>query len=276
LNQLKILRIDGLAAVNKNARLSEFLGNAFRGSFGQALVRLFCKQKSPNCKECPCDSDCVYFRVFKVGELEAHEGGTIPNPYSLKVPYLERHDYSADKELPFSFLLYGSAADFADEVTAAICSMFQGKLSALTLHSISKSELVWSDEGEITPVNTLKLHIISPMQIMREKSPVAEPDFDVFIQTLFQRIAAIMDHFGEAELILPYNITHKIPLIETNFIVRAVAINQGNFSIKGILGDITFIGDLSRHMPYINLCTMLHVGKMTTRGCGEYVCEVIG
>jgi len=42
---------------------------------------------------------------------------------------------------------------------------------------------------------------------MQKKSPVIEPGFSFFIDSLFRRISSIIDIYGEEEFIIPYHIT---------------------------------------------------------------------
>jgi len=276
LNRLKILRIDCVAEITTDIYLSEFLGNAFRGAFGRALVRLFCKKVSPDCKECEYRTDCAYGQVFKIGELSSNENGALPNPYSVKVRYNGLRQHQSGEQFPFTFLLFGSAIDFADDVCAAICCMFKEKLADMTLLGLQKTELTWQDTStDACPtVSALTLDFITPTQIMLEKKHVTELTFESFLKTLLQRISTVTDSYGETNFILPYSLSSRIPHITTTCDLRSVEINQGEFSIKGFLGTVRFSGDLTKYMPYIALGSMLHIGKMTTRGCGEYLCEI--
>ncbi|MDR0221894.1 MAG: CRISPR system precrRNA processing endoribonuclease RAMP protein Cas6, partial [Lachnospiraceae bacterium] len=42
----------------------------------------------------------------------------------------------------------------------------------------------------------------------------------------------------------------------------------------GFVGTVSYFGDVTRYLPYIDLGSQIHIGKKTTRACGEYVFEI--
>ena len=42
---------------------------------------------------------------------------------------------------------------------------------------------------------------------------------------------------------------------------------------NGIVGSVRYKGDITKYLPYIDLGSQIHIGKKTTRGCGEYEFE---
>jgi hypothetical protein len=75
--------------------------------------------------------------------------------------------------------------------------------------------------------------------------------------------------------VLPYALLNRKPYVTAVFDLKKVAIEQEKQpQVSGFLGRGTYTGDITRYMPYIDLGTQLHAGKLTTRGCGAYRYEM--
>ena len=97
-----------------------------------------------------------------------------------------------------------------------------------------------------------------------------EPDFAVLMDSLLGRIAAICDHYGPSEFVIPYALVAKKPYVNAKYDLKRVQINSNSQPVNGFVGKVTFFGDVTRYLPYIDLGSQLHIGKKTTRSCGEY------
>jgi hypothetical protein len=60
----------------------------------------------------------------------------------------------------------------------------------------------------------------------------------------------------------------NIPIWYTSFVKYYLT----QFEIVDIQcgGEVTYKRYVTRHLPYFDLESQLHIGKKTTRGCGEY------
>ena len=106
------------------------------------------------------------------------------------------------------------------------------------------------------------------------KQPVLNPDFATFVDRLFWRISAICDNYGESEFVVPYSLIARKPLVRAEYSLEQVSINSNNQPINGFIGKVSYSGDIVRYLPYIDLGSQMHIGKKTTRSCGEYTFEV--
>ena len=276
INTLRIARFDMVAEFTEETVLSSFIGNTFRGAFGEAIVRNFCKKSNPDCDDCRHCQDCAYFRVYKTAENLHGIKGTTPNPFVLKLPYTARkRTYAAGEALPFSILLFGSAVRFADDVHTAITDLYHGKLSTLRQRSCEKTNITWSDRGKTVPVDSLRIRFTTPTRITQTQEESAPDRFFLpFTNALFARISLILDLYGESDFVLPCKLIYRKPKVISRCDFHNEIIKQKEFSFDGITGTVVMNGDLTKYMPYIALGQMLHVGKMTTRGCGAYECSV--
>jgi len=298
MNTLSLVRIDFTAEVTKDVLLPGYLGNTLRGGLGKALVRLFCSTNDPRCESCQQRESCVYPNVFKTPE---HFKGypTAPNPYIIKIPKTAQRSFSPGGSLDFSIVLFGSAASYSEQVITAVKAMLghegDWKLGGLrlvqavdgyfgdTLFADDKliklpEPRIWSDEGRdrIPAHSSIGITFLTPVQIHEDKALVNHPNFDQFINSLFLRIASIIDLYGDGDFVLPYMMVARKPRIEADFALTKVSVKQQDMSADGILGRLVYTGDLTRYMPYIDLGTQLHVGKLNTSGFGEYEFERLG
>jgi hypothetical protein len=242
---------------NRDTRLSEFVGNTIRGALGRSLHDNF---------------QNVYDAVFKVTSTES-----VPNPYVISVSYPSKRTYHTGETLEFSITLFGVACVYSEEITRAVELMNNDKLANTEL---TKAEYVyaseWSDSGaeSIPYCDTLTLNFVTPTELLSKKIPIYEPDFATLTDSLFGRISAIIDNYSEVEFIIPYSLIGRKPLVEAKYEIERVKINSNNHPINGFIGKIHYYGDVTRYLPYIDLGSQLHLGKKTTRSCGEYYMEM--
>jgi hypothetical protein len=257
MNTLALTKLHFTLTFTRETRLPQFVGNTIRGALGQALHD---------------DHQEVYDAVFKVAD-----DGSVPNPFAVSAPYPSQGGYAAGETLGFSVTLFGTACGHADEMIEAAESMCKGKLATARL---ADAECVysreWSDAyAETIPYcDTLTLDFASPTVLLSSREAVYEPDFPAFIDSLFGRISAVIDNHGENEFVLPYSLIARKPLVRATHDIKRVHINSNNHPIDGFVGRISYHGDVTRYLPYIDLGGQLHLGKKTTRSCGEYTFEI--
>jgi len=291
MNQLQMVRIDFEAAVLRDVQLPGFLGNTLRGCLGRALLRENCVAAAPDCETCSRREDCVYPNIFKVAQSTA-EFPTMPAPFVIRAPEFGKRQWLAGEALVFSIILFGTAVRRSAEVVRAASAIFEGRFAqtegAFALQTVrdgfngqrNPSDLqvaVWSDAGamDIPPAQAVKIRILSPVQIYHAHFVADKPDFSLFMDSLFARIAAMIDLFGEGEFTLPYALLCRKPQVTAQFSTRRVLIPQNHGQrVDGILGEILYEGEITRHLPYLDLGTQLHIGKKTTRGCGQFEIEI--
>jgi len=83
-----------------------------------------------------------------------------------------------------------------------------------------------------------------------------------------------MDNYGENELILPYSLMYRKSYIKMECDLRTVKFQTNDQPIIGLLGQVRYYGDVTRYLPYIDLGSQTHIGKKTSRACGEYTFEI--
>jgi hypothetical protein len=237
--------------------LPPFVGNTVRGALGVALK----EQDSP-----------AFEQAFKIEAAVA-----VPNPYVISVPYPFAMQCQPGATLPFSVTLFGDACGFADDFVAAAKDMCRGKLKdcVLDTHELEYDQ-VWSDVGaeNIPSCQELLVKFVTPTEILSSKNAVRELTFSIFVDSLFGRIADIIDHYTEGEFVIPYALVARKPRVEAQYRVKPLRFQTSGQTIDGFIGTVRYAGDVKRYLPYIDLGSQIHVGKKTTRACGEYSFEI--
>jgi len=240
-----------------DSRLPLFVGNTIRGAIGQSLYD---------------NHRGVYDKVFKTSSESS-----IPNPFAISAPYPSKGSYFKGDTLEFFITLFGSACEYDDAISDAARLMCSGKLLGAELSEVECIySCEWSDSGaeSIAHCDLVNLEFISPTELISSKRPVFEPDFTTFIDSLFGRISSICDNYGKCEFVIPYSLIARKPQVSAVYDLKNVQINSNSHPINGFIGKIAYSGDLTRYLPYIDLGSQIHLGKKTTRSCGEFSFEI--
>ena len=271
-NRLQLTKLRITLRFQAASHLPSFVGNTLRGALGRALSQLCCEWDSPRCDTCNKTAACVYGAMFK-----AQSSSSIPNPYVISAPFPSNGHYKSGDKLAFFITLFGSACIFERDVLSAAESMCTAKLKdAELVDAVCDYSRQWSDEGaeSIVPCDKLTVHFMTPTEIRIGGEAITEVDFATLTESLFGRITDIIGNYTEGEFVLPYRLSVRKPLIQSEYNLKKVHLTTSGQPIDAILGTISYFGDVTRYLPYIDLGTQLHIGKKTTRGCGEYVFEI--
>lgn len=125
-------------------------------------------------------------------------------------------------------------------------------------------------ESSLLPPDLVTVNIVTPMRIMAEGRPLRELSFSPFIRALFRRVSAMAYYYGGSEAGLDYKW-----LAEQSRLVKCAAAGLqwvewgGNRS--GLVGRVTFTGDLTEYHPFLLAGEYLNVGKGATFGLGRFI-----
>ena len=257
MNNLRLIKLNFILTFKQETYLPGFIGNTIRGAIGQALYDNY-----------PDTFNCV----FKITAAE-----TIPNPIVISVPYPTKHLHLPDELLTFSIVLMGKACVFKQSIIDAATLMCHGKLKNTALIACHQEyDSTWEDThvNQIPPCNNLKVTFLTPTEILASKKFKDELNFNTFVDRIFLRISKIIDNYSDNEFIIPYNLVLSKPHIITTSNLTVTKFQTSNQPITGFLGKIEFSGDVTRFLPYVDLASQIHIGKKTTRGCGQFKFEV--
>ena len=133
-------------------------------------------------------------------------------------------------------------------------------------------------ETAALPTDTLTLHLLTPTRITHKGQITDQLPFHLFWRRLIGRISALAYfHCGES---LDLDFKGLIAQAETVQTVqsklrwhdwtRYSSRQNQKMQLGGLVGSVTYAGDLAAFLPFVALGVCLHVGKNATFGLGKY------
>jgi hypothetical protein len=290
------------AVFEEAAILPPFKGSTFRGGFGQALKKVVCALKKEQCQDCLLRERCVYFTVFEVPSKPGK--ATPPHPFVIEPSLSAATHFKAGDSFDFGLLLFGSANNYLPYFVYAFEHMgkmglgrrINGKRPAFRLHTVTSGEEVLYEAGtgilKNAPVTDLKmaefdpgckdvggatLILQTPLRLKYHNRLSAQLPFHVLVRAALRRISALNKYFGEGEPPLDYKglVIRAREMRVTGSTLRWFDISrysnrqQASMLIGGMVGSVTYQGNLKEFIPLLRYCEKVHLGKATTFGLGK-------
>jgi len=288
-----------------DALLPPFKGSTFRGVFGRALKEVVCALKRQECPTCLLRRQCVYTQVFDL-PLELYPKGSPhpPHPFVIEPSLDLRTNLMRGEHFDFTLLLFGRPANqylpyfiyaFQEMGKIGIGRHMNGhraRFRLLTVTSPSAGVVYRHEDGSLTPggtidldleaapsqpIDKLTLELLTPLRLKFQNRLQAMLPFHVLVRAALRRISVLHTHFGNGEPPLDYK----------GLIARAKAVKEVRSSLRwfdwqryshrqesamllgGMLGEVTYSGDLKEFLPLIRYAAVVHLGKATTFGLGK-------
>lgn len=139
-------------------------------------------------------------------------------------------------------------------------------------------------------VNRLTIHLITPLRIKYENHLKADLPFHVLIRAALRRISSLFACYGEEQ----EEHGGQPALDYTGIVIRAmdqdIQIQESDLHwfdwerysnrqevkmlMGGMVGSISYTGNLGEFLPLLRLCEEVHLGKQSTFGLGQIAIEV--
>ncbi|GAB5045822.1 CRISPR system precrRNA processing endoribonuclease RAMP protein Cas6 [Thermodesulfovibrio sp. TK110] len=287
--------------------LPYYKGSTFRGGFGNVFRKVACPLRLMDCKECIMKQQCVYSYIFETYPAEnsiilnMNKYEKIPHPFIIEPPEYEEQYFPQGKIISFNLILIGSAIDYIpyfiytfEQLGKTGIGKGRGKYS---LREVRVDENIIYSKGilkksypkfieipskfEITnSVERLKLKLITPLRIKYQRKFVTELDFHILIRSILRRLTllayfhcggqlpdfAVQKVIKEAEKVKTIN--SRLRWYDWE---RYSSRQNSRMKMGGLIGEISYEGNITPFLPYIKAAEILHIGKNTSFGLGKFI-----
>lgn len=287
--------------------LPYYKGSTFRGGFGNAFRRGVCALKKRECKDCMLASRCIYAYIFETSPNEEAEimnmnrYEKIPHPFIIEPPEETHQTYKPGDRLSFNLILIGRAIDYLpyfiftfEELGRIGIGRGRGRYRLTKVETDKKAHVYSSDDKTIRstppeeliikgdsngPIPTITLRFLTPARLSYQRRLVTALEFHILIRNLLRRLNLL--HYFHCERSIP-TWDHKELIKEAEKISteasslrwwdwqRYSSRQDTKMKMGGIIGEITYKGDIGPYIPFLQAGEIIHVGKGTSFGLGRY------
>ena len=308
--------------------LDTYCGSALRGAFFRAIWGRFCtNREAPTCSVCPLITACPVAALVAPMRDEPTRGRDAPRPYIISAPYKEPNHYEQGESFTFSLSLVGKSAKLLPYVLRSFQKMEQsdfghpiqelqgrrGRFNIRHVHAYNpltrERQVLWDKdnirpeklrlsvtlEDVITyarqfPTDHVTINFLSPTRLIGEKQLFNQPDFQMLMLRLYERLDHLRREYGEypesqsdkadmsfREYTLVRALSKEVRLTrdETRWVdIKSYsARQQRTMPIGGFVGRASFEGDITHLRELLVWGEVLHVGKNAVKGGGLYRIE---
>jgi len=303
-DKLTFARFRFITRVETPMRLPAYKGGTLRGGFGYALKRTICVYGRANCNDCMLKEKCVYSYIFETSPPEdskfLRNFSDIPHPFIIEPPLDGRTIYNPDDQLIFDVILIGKAIELLPYMIISFEKLGEvglgrdrGQFMILSVKSgeievYNGEEKRLSTEFHINKASgfvkkltdhQISLNFLTPARMKYNEKLTDQPDFHILIRSLLARISSLAYfHCGITPDFDPKEILSAAETVsvEGNNTYwqdwqRYSTRKQYEMKLGGIMGQVTYVGEIEHFIPLLMLGEYIHVGKGTSFGLGKYV-----
>lgn len=289
--------------------LPEYKGSTLRGGFGHAFKKVVCLFRNKNCLDCRLGNTCAYRYVFETmpcsqaSLFKKTKYEAVPHPFILEPPETEQTYFARGEEIQFSLILIGKGIKFLPYFVMAFeklgeIGIGKRKSKFMIKKIMSEDNVIYEKKKKELQVGhrkkifiperyefdnkekiDLTIQFLTPARIKHGRDLVVNLEFFVLITSLLRR-TMLLSYFHSGE-ILPVWDHRAIIKIAKNVIIKENKTKwqdwerysnrqQTRMKLGGIIGNITYRGELKPFFPLLQAGEILHVGKATSFGLGKY------
>ncbi len=287
--------------------LPPFPGVTLRGAFGWALRRTVCVTNLRNCRECHLYKTCAYAYIFETPRNQSLEGVSAvpyaPHPFVLMPP--STGSLQVGEPFTLGLRLLGRAVHLFPHVIQAFETLARKGLGAhrvplKLLEVASGSTVLYAQRQYLTApkIQTLaewvqhrtqelnlgpnphRLHLTfhTPVRIVHRGALQRVPTFDALVSSLVRRLSLLNQvHASGTPLALPPSLEPLLSRVQTRVValkpveVRRYSRRQHRrHELHGFQGVLELQGPLGPFLPLFLAGEVVHLGKSTSFGMGQY------
>jgi hypothetical protein len=309
---MQIGRYNFHCTLQDEALLPPYKGSTFRGAFGTALKRAVCVARQQECTSCLLAERCIYACTFEAGKMPANSPdskASAPPPYVIEPPLETRTAYPSGSPFNFSLLLFGETNAslpyfvYAFEIMGAsgIGKRIKGQRARFTLEKVtSRGNVIYENSTrKLLPVpavdailhpdwqgpdcTAVSIQLLTPLRLKHNNTLSSRLPFDMLVRAMLRRISSIYEQYGDGEPAIDYR----------GLITEAAGVSTASSTLRwhdwerysnrqeqammmgGLLGDVTYRGNITPYLPLLELCKELHIGKQSSFGLGMFDYRII-
>ena len=295
--------------LNDPAVLPAYKGSTFRGVFGVALKKVVCALRQQECIQCPLRQRCLYTQVFETPlAIEPPKGlrvSVAPHPFVIQPVRSSQQEYSAGDALACDLLLFGKVNAslpyfiyaFEQMGRIGIGRRVNGRRAGFILYSVKSDDKLIFSAGKQTihqdhPVTTLSVPekaehadevfqvlvtLETPLRLKFKNRIKADLPFHVLVRAMLRRISALFTCYVGAEPMLDYKgmleRAKEVKIVKSHIRWHAWERysnrQKQRMPLGGIVGSVTYKGQLGEFLPLLDVGSKLHIGKNTSFGLGK-------
>jgi len=124
----------------------------------------------------------------------------------------------------------------------------------------------------------IKITFTTPLRLRYKGSYIFHPEFYHLIKALLGRLSSLSYFYCNEELKIDFKKliqdAHRVKLLSSAYFWkdwwRYSSRQKTNMALGGVVGEVTFSGDLEPYLPFLVWGELVHIGKGTTFGLGRY------
>lgn len=308
--RLRCLRLLVTIRALDTLQLPSYRGSALRGAFGLALKKALCLLPTNDCRRCGLRTKCVYMYLFDTQPdhcfVEASRYRNAPHPFNFQLRVAREEFLERGQGFSFRVTLVGRAIHWLPSFVHAFQVM--GRLGVgkgrgrFELVRVTTMDGQGNGVDDIFPEprtkgsllvlglhdamglganpcgDELRVRFLSPLRVQQMGSLCRELSFGVFFRSLLRRLENLLHfHCQGPEFVDWGPWKEKIDQVWVCWSrlrwhdwERYSKRQDRRMKLGGLVGEISFGGELDEFLPALVMGSWLGVGKNTTFGLGTY------
>lgn len=298
-----------------DALLPPYKGSTFRGVFGIALKNIVCALRRQECENCLLNTDCIYPLVFETHLTQKSSSGakavSPPHPFVIEPPESFQTDFKKGDYFSFSLLLFGQMNRnlpyfiyaFKKMGKIGVGKRINGKRGRFSLEKVKAGRriLYVPSEAKLRDIphtrnltlagsssagtgnGWIRITLKTPLRIKYKSRLSSELPFHVLVRGMLRRMSSLLSCYGDGEPEIDYpGLVKRARLVEAEDNQlrwhdwdRYSSRQNQSMTFGGLVGSVTYKGELDEFMPLLDFCSRVHIGKQTAFGLGKFKVEPV-
>lgn len=252
---------------------SRWWGSTVRGALGTALKNLVCSVSHRRCDGCQRRGECPFPRIWQPQRPDER------GPLLQQPPWLLRVAWQRE-QLGVVLRLFGSARAEEARLRIALEAALARGLTPARVAFFPDTPLQTRSVVEWRPppsalCKPLLVRLISPLRLVYDGKPRAQaPDFRSLVASAARRwkLASLSWGWPLPPARFPESMVQVIRCeVAWKDLSRRSTRQRATLTLGGLVGDVTYEGDWAAALPFLQVASVVGVGKLTTHGFGHVV-----